>query len=160
MDEVIRGWREYSLVDNRKLGILLMGSWQYWREQQLSSSCCWEEEGKYLPLMEIDVKPINGPHSMYQCVCGIYLLKQPFKRLWDFKIIAQAVGWGKVVEHEKGYRVQHCRIDQLYIPQDKVRVIDIDKGNFFIDPKVAAELLEQRYQVPVIIGREAICAVK
>jgi hypothetical protein len=70
--------------------------------------------------------------------CGIYLLREPVHSV-EVYIGAFCTAWGRVIEHEMGWRVQYCRIERLILP-------------LWPDPRLlsAIPLMESRYRVPVV----------
>jgi hypothetical protein len=121
------GYREFYLGRGR----LLYGMFNRpWESAEMEAECLCYLEGRTIPINGI--APIDlRPHH-----CGIYLVRQPITPIGY--IGAVCVGWGKVIEHERGWRAQHCRIEYLILPRRPT--------NFMIE---TVPFLEEHYGVPV-----------
>jgi len=89
---------------------LLVGSWQFtpWLSNTQKSKCI--NGGFY----HIDPKVPDK-----NCTCGTYAYKEP--SLYDcdngyLGIIGTVTLWGKIIEHELGYRAENVQIDSLFYP--------------------------------------------
>jgi hypothetical protein len=100
-DHVV-GWRSW-----RWNGRLLKGSFE--RE--------WPSD-----LMEAECVVCADPPG-WDCPCGIYAMKQP-RQVPDSKrgsiIVGKVALWGRVVEHEDGYRASNARIAELWVDDAQV----------------------------------------
>jgi hypothetical protein len=122
MENPVFGYRDFdvSVKHNQYLLRGLFG--QIWRTAELEAKCfCGPPAGRDAPIA-------GSGHR-----CGIYLRRE--KPITTPHVGALCVGWGEVIEHELGWRVQHCRIERLVLPSTH--------------PDHIADILEQHYGVPV-----------
>ena len=62
------------------------------------------------------------PHRWWECTCGIYAHKtreqavSTARRRLGTVVIGEVELWGRVVEHELGYRAQYARPSALWVP--------------------------------------------
>jgi hypothetical protein len=104
VESPVFGYREFCLyLGDDKL--LHGGFGEAWPSAEMEAECLC-----YAAVPDEAVPIDRYPHH-----CGIYLLRQP-EPLCPGYIGAWCVAWGKVIEHEKGWRVQHCRIERLVLP--------------------------------------------
>jgi hypothetical protein len=116
------GYREFEVTVKHGQHLLRGFFGQIWRTAELEAKCfCGPPPGRDAPIAD-------PKHR-----CGIYLRRE--KPIITPYVSALCVGWGKVVEHELGWRVQHCRIERLVLSPPVY--LDI------------ADILEQHYGVPV-----------
>jgi hypothetical protein len=121
----IFGYREffYDSLPNALRG--LYG--QVWKSAEMEAEClCGGERSG-------NRGPVDEPYHR----CGIYLHRQP---VWSSSAYVRAfcVGWGKVIEHEDGWRVQFCRIERLVLPPEPTSYL-----------VAAIPFLKSRYGVPI-----------
>jgi hypothetical protein len=100
---------------------------QLWKGAEMEAQCLCEGERSG------DRCPVDKPYHR----CGIYLCRQPVSSRSAY-VGAFCVGWGKVIEHEEGWRVQFCRIERLVLPPEPTSNL-----------VVAIPSLKSRYGVPI-----------
>lgn len=85
----------------------LKGVKQIWPEADPGPAKCIPAT----PFEHPDRKDHEAP--MVACMCGYYLLKEADDvGIWDVHAVVK--GWGKVIEHEKGYRTERARIVAIH----------------------------------------------
>jgi len=116
--------RKSSLEIDRLVG----GYGKDWNTTQQTAVC---EPHIYDSFTAKNMREFPVPHPS-PCKCGInmyYASKSKFAKLVisnrgyhsgfnESWIIALTKGWGRVVEHESGFRVEHAEIISLYVPSD------------------------------------------
>ena len=73
--------------------------------------------------------PPRCPGADRRCRCGIYAFRSEqralgeapppshWHSLWgDYTVLGEVALWGKVVEHEHGYRAEHAMVQRLLVP--------------------------------------------
>lgn len=110
--KIYRGWRAFQLapnLDDASFALSSIVQTVTWESDTLQAVCVITDGGKF------DVQ-----HAV-QCSCGIYLfgdkaamMSQVMGEGMHTAILAECVGWGTVIEHELGYRVEYCRIEGLW----------------------------------------------
>jgi hypothetical protein len=138
------GYREFFLYPGDKM--LYGGFGRAWPSAEMEAKC----------LCHIgpatDVVPIDHPSHR----CGIYLLRQPSGPLCPGYIGAWCVGWGKVVEYEEGWRVQHCRIERLVLPPGPSYGVPIEVAERLVLPPGTSTIIPllSHYGVPIEVAPE------
>jgi hypothetical protein len=117
-DSLIVGFRIFAV----KNGLLRGYHSTDWPTEKLDAVC---EQGKlkqHLQSTDFD----RGEHG-----CGIYIYKDAAEAMNEYKndAVALVMGWGNAFEGERGWRVEHCRIDKLWIWDAKKRP---DRGQYNI----------------------------
>lgn len=109
---VIRGWRYFRLAGKAQLE----ATRQVWPERALTAECLRRPDHPAefgLARHERAARHLRAG----ACTCGVYALKQPRRKALDERdVVAEVLLWGCVVEHEDGYRAEHCRIERLFAP--------------------------------------------
>jgi len=120
------------------------------------------------------------------CRCGIHAFRAeqlawhqpppapPWHAVWgDWTVLGEVALWGKVVEHDDGYRAEHAMVRHLVVPTRlviRVRlrseflcclrvdddVLDADTSEHVPEPGMA-EALAQVYGVDVVLGPLVTC---
>ena len=149
-----------------------------WQLRSLVMRQWWEGPHLRAPVAprEWRCRADGGPHSCTwghpQCRCGIYALKSERLTLnwvpWSQTpregcLVWGAVAlWGRVVEHEKGYRAEHAMIRRLVVPRriwirscrapcaNGLPLVDVDR----LPQPSLVEALGRQYGVDVDLGDE------
>lgn len=161
----IVGHRYYTLVEGQEY---LRGAADCpWPTRRLTAVCRNGEEDEFLD--DISERHLRAG----VCSCGIYMLQGPVMRQFPNQtkyvgssgiyvssgymnpqksvgVYADCVGWGTVLEGSLGYRVQHCRIEKLYVADDAEWAMPVlEKYGVPIEhlvvqtPEEAADLMRQ-----------------
>lgn len=113
-DDVIYGWRLFSIIYDDSLMSPI--TYKVWYKNELEADCK-------------SIRHPDSPSPQYECYCGIYLLKNekdldPLPLITSYSAAyAYCSAWGHIIEHEDGYRVQHCRIERLKCPSIYAKAI-------------------------------------
>jgi len=123
------------------------------------------------------------------CRCGIHAFRTerlawhqpppapPWHAVWgDWAVLGEVALWGKLVEHEDGYRAEHAMVRRLIVPARLViraSRVDLTQASLCclqVDPEVIevettehtpehgmAEALARRYGVDVVLGPRVAC---
>jgi hypothetical protein len=59
----------------------------------------------------------DTPPPVEHCTCGIYASSVPLKQYEYGGIQGEVELWGKIIEHETGYRAQFARVVSLFMPK-------------------------------------------
>lgn len=131
---VLRGWRQYSLDS---LGKLSGGFGIPWDSTEMHAEC---RAAVYTPNAVLRTAVEHLAEGT--CTCGIYIVGDP-PPAWanTIEVYAQVVGWGAVVEHEHGFRVEYCRIERL--------VVLVNEELVSASVEILVSLLERNYDVPI-----------
>lgn len=85
----------------------------------------------------------DAPHR--DCSCGVYAVKDlsnvaTTSAIWSTLVVGEVALWGRIVEHERGYRAQYARPRRLAVLVPDVSVDDIRnlRGGFHLAQQVAA----------------------
>ncbi|MDO8475041.1 MAG: hypothetical protein Q7W02_02400 [Candidatus Rokubacteria bacterium] len=139
-DEPLVGWRCWYVLPGEGLLRPIYKRGLAWKPRQAHEAVCPEESHEV---------PADG------CKCGIWAVCHPMllqEVAWAFAppsgtprlpgvvVVGQVALWGKIVEHERGWRASAAYPRHLYALTD--------------DPMVA-ETLRERYGIPVEWGEEA-----
>ena len=131
--------------------------------------------------------PARCPRSSDRhCCCGIHAFRTerlawqklppapPWHAVWgDWALLGEVALWGKVVEHEDGYRAEHAMVKRLVVPSSMVirprpppgflcclqvddEVIDVDTTEHTPEPGMT-EALGRVYGVEVTLGPLLTC---
>jgi hypothetical protein len=125
-DEVIRGWRAYTVLPDPMWVPLLVGEYGHrWETATLTATCA----SAYVEREDVAEEHISrAGQPGTPCRCGIYmtrtLLATCAGRASTFAVLrggragaivlAECVAWGVVAEGETGMRCQHVRIERLW----------------------------------------------
>lgn len=134
---VIRGWRTYSLWNNKLLG----GNAQSWDSASMKAECLLEGPPKH-------------PAPDKNCRCGIYVMKNRDDASGEYGgVLCEVVAWGEVIEccpHGTlctdaqcvtGWRAEHVRIERIHITEsDDYYTTAILRGKYGVE--VVADLPE------------------
>lgn len=103
LPEAVTGWRGFSLTEVNGLW-QLRGVKMVWPGADPGPATC----------NPIGTPTSSGEHKSPKvaCMCGYYIVKN-YEDLGNWEVEAYVEGWGDVVEHEKGYRVERIRILKL-----------------------------------------------
>lgn len=139
-DEPLVGWRCWYVLPGEGLLRPIFKRGLVWKPRQAHEAVCPEEPHEV---------PADG------CKCGIWAVCHPMllqEVAWTFApprdtpklpgvvVVGQVALWGKIVEHERGWRASAAYPRHLYALTD--------------DPMIA-ETLRERYGIPVEWGEEA-----
>ncbi len=137
----------------------------------------------------LECPPRCPGESGRDCRCGIHAFRTerlawhqpppapPWHSLWgDWAVLGEVALWGKVVEHEDGYRAEHAMVRHLVVPARLVMRgsrVDLTQASLCclqVDPEVIevettehtpepgmAEALARRYGVDVVLGPLVTC---
>lgn len=72
--------------------------------------------GKRWKLMH-KMDPPHDPPQLHEGSCGIYIADNPGEASNYGIVLCKVKGWGRVVEHGKGWRVQYAYPSELYVPR-------------------------------------------
>ena len=103
----IYGFRGWNLTVNDRLQSLAYDT--VWEQANMTAQC---------------VIPHGNIFPFRECSCGLYAHKlSPFKReQYVTSIDGVALGivemWGRIIEHEYGWRAEHMAVDTLFLPWD------------------------------------------
>lgn len=99
---MIRGWRGY-----------------YWNGADLRGSVeAWDGPEK-IARCDVHAKCRDHEPPDEECGCGIYVVNSIDAHELHTGIRAAVVGWGKVIHYERGWRVEKCRIERLFVWESK-----------------------------------------
>lgn len=139
-DEVIIGWRCWFVLPHEGILRPIFRRGLIWRPGEAQAAICPDE-------------PHDAPAE--GCMCGLYAVCHPMllneihwdtappegiEKLPGVLVIGQVSMWGRVIQHERGWRAQHAYPTHLYV---------------FTTDTALAETLRERYRVPVACGDEA-----
>lgn len=139
-DEPILAWRCWFTLPTEGLLRPIYKRGLAWKPQETQEALCADE---------VHAAPDDA------CRCGIYSVCHPMllqevhwdhappkgvKPLPGIVVVGQVALWGKVIQHERGWRAQYAYPKQLYA---------------FTDDATLAGSLRDRYQIPVAFGHEA-----
>lgn len=139
-DEPILAWRCWFTLATEALLRPIYKRGLAWKPQEAQAALCADE---------VHAVPDDA------CRCGIYSVCHPMllqEVHWDHAppkgvkplpgvvVVGQVALWGKVIQHERGWRAQYAYPKQLYA---------------FTDDATLAGSLRDRYQIPVAFGQEA-----
>lgn len=131
LPEAVRGYRGFSIEEQLDGTLLPRGVKITWPSAEPPAAKC-------MPFAD----PLNTTHTkapIATCMCGYYILKEMTVGSWEME--ARVEGWGDVIEHENGYRVERVRIlalrpgKLLHSRQmtDRVRQIAREFGVEYVD---------------------------
>jgi hypothetical protein len=117
-DSLIVGFRIFAV----KYGVLQGYHNAQWKTEKLDAVCDQDKLKQHLQSTDFD----RGEHG-----CGIYIYKDAAEAINEYKndAVALVMGWGNAFEGERGWRVEHCRIDKLWIWDSNKRP---DRGQYNI----------------------------
>ncbi|KKN84437.1 hypothetical protein LCGC14_0288990 [marine sediment metagenome] len=138
---MITGWRAFSVCKDADDKIVLQGIWSDWIQRELTAECwipgralhsqCWrDDEGRIsLPLVNeylSDTRKRAEKHLLApqtNCGCGIYAARNVLSLQAERtgSIYASTTLWGAIRPYEEGWRVQHARIESLWLDFDTCR---------------------------------------
>lgn len=149
-DGVLRGWRLFKVVHDENGFAHLYGTFHQRWDSPVHTAECKSDSGDILATLSIAIaakpiqKSVTGDAATHlasgTCRCGVYLMKSlPADELagtftGSQVAVAQCVAWGTVVEHEHGWRAEHCRIERVFMS---------DQNPYLISQ------LRDRYGVPI-----------
>lgn len=138
--ELVIGFRSYNLAPaniygTQNIGYKLKGQHEGWESESKSVDC--PDYKQHLIDVPADHRGRGtGNNGGGYHDCGIYVYKDPSECLFHYGVsntenqaMALVVCWGVIGEFEHGYRVQHCRIQRLWIWDKDKRLTD----NYKID---------------------------
>lgn len=151
--ELIVGFRAYNIKDGNLMGHGNYSHGQGWPSEKASVDC--PDFRQHIKSVQADwrYREANGGRGD-EHDCGIYVYKDPTECLFHYGktegmtgAIALVVCWGDFGEFERGYRVEHCRIERLWIwdknnrlTEGKYNIESIVLGarfnDFLYDPQV------------------------
>lgn len=137
--EAVLGFRAYSIEN----GYLKGGAGNLWITAKLSVDC-----PDFHQHINDSVSTVGGYSTSSDGAkihaCGIYIYKDPTECVHYYGIgkkmnaIAAVVGWGDIWEGERGYRVEHSRIEKLWVMGDNVQLRPYDiVGGVIVNAKLA-----------------------
>lgn len=154
--EPVRGYRSWSLVARRGGERAIDG----WELSGIGVGGTWEPDGRgcsHARCLAPDLNswfgraPTHRRHGapVSSCTCGFHLLKE---RGADLGAVAagQADGWGRLVEHQSGWRCEWSRPVRVTI--DRIRLERIEPG---CDPEEVAAAIRARYRCEVELAEPA-----
>jgi hypothetical protein len=139
-EEPISGWRCWFVLPHEGLLRPIYRRGLAWPPGRAQEAICPDEPHE---------APADG------CKCGLYAVCHPMllgEIHWDTAppknipklpgvlVVGQVAQWGKVIQHERGWRAQYAYPTHLYV---------------FTDEAAIAERLRARYKVPVAWGADA-----
>lgn len=144
---MITGFRKYNwAVDRNKTSapITLEGmNGVRWPKAELTATC--EYTGGYRGSFRGTASPERAQRHLMDtddpCSCGIYLPKTEEYLETSYlaaPVTAALVGWGAFIEYDKGYRLQHARIERLWVNVDRLPYPSMTPG-------ASVEQLQKRY---------------
>jgi hypothetical protein len=93
----------------------------------------------------------TGEIAGFECGCGVYALKRPVTRAWRIERGPKAFGrvalWGRVTEHEHGFRATHAYPLEIRIPPETLQVL-----RHYQRPSETGDMIDEflrAYGVPV-----------
>lgn len=130
-DETYTGYRAFILHADPERGVFRLKSvtemGTMWESATLDAKCAHRS-------ITSAPQPEDMSSHMGTCTCGIYLcsqqetvVRQAFTESLDAGnslVLAQCAGWGTVVEHTDGMRVEHARIERLWTLSGKPELCD------------------------------------
>jgi hypothetical protein len=137
---MIIGYRRFRLQGDRK-SPRLSGVYEVWSTRDEQAHC--RAHDRFTTYAD-DLKTVCVAHLMLgQCSCGIYVLKQPdiVPDYKDYPVLAEVTAWGQYIEFERGWRVQFCRLEGLWI----------NRRNYSLE--LAEELSEVYGGIPVLLEK-------
>jgi hypothetical protein len=153
---VIFGYRRYQItyttdVDPVK-AITLKGAYDTWSSVEMTAECRLGRPIEQLLETSHQVCFRHLTTIAESCHCGIYVVKGPdmIPDYSEWPILAQVVGWGGFVEYEYGWRIQYCRIEQMWLDSSQ-------EYHFNFDAVETIEFLRSKYNVPVKLLTGAVC---
>ena len=126
-EELVIGYRPFS-VDGQ--GYLYGGLGHRWDGRYLDAECPFSHRAG----------TAHVHLSKGECSCGIYM-QNPLVYTGR-EVMAECVGWGICIVADHGYRVEHCRIDRIFVPEGT--------------PENVCAQLGLRYGVPVTSAKPAL----
>jgi hypothetical protein len=139
----LTGWRKFGTCDQGKV-LTSAGVEAPWLSAYPGPAICVLETG-LRPTHWVDSHPLDEPCPAYHCSCGYYAYRsqQDAEHHQQGHVLGHVEMWGRIVQHERGYRAEHMRVKELYLldPAGEGAAESIAWDN------VAA--LQARYQVPV-----------
>lgn len=157
-NDILYGWRFYQLTSRNGKLLLRGGYSKVWLKNQMRAECV------HLKIYYLDYLDPT-------CSCGIYgfLTENEFKFYnnhytsfpnYQVSFVARCVFWGKVQIHERGYRAEYCRIEELFLVDKNFQYLHKEnwwgKNAYNLQPNskltTKEELIEEikeRYKVPV-----------
>lgn len=186
---MIYGYRRYRLTNSETLSdrledrVVLQGAHAVWNTVEMHSSCASPPSqiankispDEWLSLADPSTVPdwryetpeeVCYRHLLYNdyCKCGTYVLKGPdmIQDYASWPVIAQVIGWGAYVEYERGWRIQHARIEQMWVEPEIWEVSRSRNRQTYnrqtqIDTLTWVKLLRHKYQVPVQVRTGPLC---
>ena len=99
----VRGYRYYN-IDTLSDFRYFVGGWRgRWYSPRMKARCELVFPNNELPC----------PHERH--LCGINMYNNAPRRLLTGDLIGLTLGWGKVIEHDDGYRVEHALVTKLIV---------------------------------------------
>lgn len=136
------GYRRYRLNgDIRNDTLLLEGAYAPWYDREFTSVCNGNYSDNAFTLEEVCAEHLLAGI----CACGIYVLKQPnyIAGYREWPVLAEVSAWGAYIEFQSGWRVQHARIEHIWLDDA-----------FYADD---VEELADRYKVRIdILGKACL----
>lgn len=123
---VLTGWRKFDALVNGDAILKSVAAAQMWPSAELGAAFCvgtYEHDSHLAPALN--------------CSCGYYAYKtrDDAAKHSQGKLLVRVELWGRIAEHERGYRAQHMKIVEIFLPPDFP----------------ARSALEARYRCPVVI---------
>lgn len=145
---MITGYRRYILRDNGTSDFTLVGASVEWPSRELTATCVRSFTSK-------SGGDLCERHLLEGvCSCGIYVLKSPdtLPEYSKWPAIVAVTGWGAFTEFEHGWRIQHVRMEHIWIEPEWIESI---KREWNLD--VFMQLLKLRYEVNIEVRQNALC---
>jgi hypothetical protein len=115
--EPLVGYREWVLIGDELLSPLARTAWHAGPVRAECLPSCREARGLWRR-----AAPHEGPAPDPGCVCGIYALFEPPRRMRRERLAVArgaVVLWGRIELHERGMRAEYARIVTLALPSSR-----------------------------------------
>lgn len=105
--EPVVGWKSWVLSRN---GYLISPNFPYWWEPNAAAQAKCDHPGdeKY------DIPPHTAAPNE-KCNCGFYIARDAVTAFAYGYILGEIYGWGKVIQHELGWRVEYAYPKIFYV---------------------------------------------
>lgn len=134
----LEAWRKFdTMADGSVLCSVGIGQFP-WLSAESGAAYCASGSGEFTT---------HGACPSLKCSCGYYAYKkrEDAEVHGQGQILARIEVWGRIAEHERGYRCEHARIKELFL---------LDSLGYLGEQ---VKSLEKRYKIPVTIlkGKDA-----
>jgi hypothetical protein len=139
----LTGWRKFAVRDHSR--VLVSANYpQPWAGVDPGPAICTIDTGTMYSFGPVPVHPVNEPCPCLTCSCGYYAYKSrdDAEQHHQGRVLARVQLWGRLVEHERGYRAERIRIAELFVLRDY--------------PEVGRAGLAARYGVPIHVEEKAV----